>query len=34
VLIICPPLILIADEIRKQIVGKRGDRDRVAIANK
>jgi magnesium-transporting ATPase (P-type) len=34
VLIICPPLILGADEIRKSIVGKRGDRERIAIANK
>jgi magnesium-transporting ATPase (P-type) len=34
VLIICPPLILVADEIRKSIAARNTDRDRVAIANK
>ncbi len=33
VLIICPPLILVADEIRKSIAARNTDRNRVAIAN-
>jgi magnesium-transporting ATPase (P-type) len=34
VIMICPPLILVADEIRKSIAARNTDRDRVAIVNK